>query len=133
MGINWMKAKGATRACADVEVNLVKNHAELGFYSIAIRITKGAVATKLAHAERLYVGMDDHFSRLYFMPTTIMDKNGYKVTAQQGGEKCLVQMSMNKWAATFPTVAPSKLVGTYELKKDEESGLYYVSIGALPR
>ena len=132
MGINWMKAKGATRAYADVEINLTRSRKQGGYTSVAIRITKGAVATKLAHAERLYVGMDDYCSRLYFKPTVIMDKNGYRVTPSRG-EKCLVMVSMNKWAATFPTVAPSKLVGTYELKKDEESGLYYVSIGALPR
>ena len=132
MGINWINARGTTRGSADVEINLVRCRKDASYPQIAIRITKGAVAAKLSHAERLCVGMDDHFSRLYFKPTAVMDKSGYKLTAMRG-EKCVTQMTVSKWAAAFPSVAPSKLVGTYDLKKDEESGLYYVSIGALPR
>ena len=126
MGINWISARGlTTNQTADLEVRYHKG--KINRYSFAF--TQGALATKLKNKERVMVGVNNSATRLYFAP--VDEKQGYKVV--KNARKAIVFVSGKKMAATCPTLSPSSVIGTYDLKYDEVEKLYYISIGALPR
>lgn len=128
MGINWIAnvSGKASRGRSDVEVSYTKGK------NAAYRLyfAKGAYATKLKNAERILVGMNDSETRMYFAPAE--GALGYKVNAT-GKNVATVSISARKMEQTFPTLPPSAVIGSYELKLDEAEKLHYISIGALPR
>ena len=93
--------------------------------------TKGAHATKLKNAERVLIGMNDDETRLYFAPSE--GKLGYKVVTKPTSTKVYLFVTATKMESAYPTLPPSSVIGTYDLKFDEREKLYFISIGALPR
>ena len=126
MGINWINTRArSVKLEADLEVFYGKKSDQYTF-----SFSKGALATKLCNAPRIMIGADDSFTRLYFAPVT--EKVGYKVTDARGLRGRLY-VTGKKVAETFPTINPSTIIGTYNLKYDPIEDLHYISIGALPR
>jgi hypothetical protein len=126
MGINWIESRGKSFGqTADIDVCYSNGKNK----RYCFRISKGAMATKFKNAERLLVGANDECTRIYFADSN--SKLGYKVI--QNGCKYSVSISEKKVAETSPTLNPSAVIGTYNLKYDEIEKLYYISIGALPR
>lgn len=128
MGITWLVTHGKTaKQTADLEVAYSKGkYPQYGF-----NFSKGAYATKLKNAERILIGMNEDETRMYFAPAE--GKLGYKVTGKPTANKVYVFISASKMESAYPTLPPSAVVGTYDLKLDEREKLYYISIGALPR
>ena len=128
MGINWLVAKGkVTTQTADLDISYCNGKCK----QYSFRFSRGAYATKLKNAERILVGANEEETRLYFAPAE--GKLGYKVVGKPNENRVVVFISGSKIEATYPTLPPSSVVGTYDLKFDEREKLYYVSIGALPR
>lgn len=127
MAISWIESKGKVcRQTADVDINYGKKSNQYSF-----NFTQGAHATKLKNADRVMVGANDTLTRIYFCP--VVERIGYKVVNKGRGTKRTIFISGVKMSATFPTLSPSAIIGTYDLKYDEVEKLYYISIGALPR
>lgn len=128
MGITWLVTYGKTaKQTADLEVCYSKGKCP----QFSFNFSKGAYATKLKNAERVLVGMDENETRVYFAPAE--GKLGYKVTSKPSSNKAYVFVTASKMQAAFPTLPPSSVIGTYDLKYDMRENLYYISIGALPR
>ena len=129
MGINWIvtQASRGSRSDADLEVYFSKGKQS----NYRFNFSKGAHATKLHNAQRILIGMNEEETRMYFAPAE--GRLGYKVVSKPNGTTALVYVSNAKMEQTFPTLPPSAVVGTYDLKLDEREKLYYISIGALPR
>lgn len=128
MGINWLVARGkVTNQTADLDIAYSKGKNP----QFSFGFTKGAYATKLKNAERILVGMNDDETRLYFAPSE--GKLGYKSVTKPTSTKVYLFVTATKMESAYPTLPPSSVVGTYDLKFDEREKLYFISIGALPR
>lgn len=128
MAINWVKASGKSYG---VQADVIVSYSVGRKSQFAFAFMQGAVAVKFKNTERLMVGFNDSMTRLYFCPTE--DRSGYKVTTKNASCRSYMFIGEAKLYKTYPTFKPSMLIGTYDLKYDEQEQLYYISIGALPR
>lgn len=127
MGVNWLEPRTRSfNQTADIEVRYSNGKVK----QYAFNISKGAYATKFKNAERIMVGANDDLTRIYFSP--VNEHIGYKAVID-GKSKVRLYITAKKVEETFPTLHPSAVIGTYNLKYDDAEKLYYISIGALPR
>lgn len=119
MNITWCETRPNRVMKSDVSITLAGDKRRL-----IIRISAGAMATKMKNAERICVGFDERNTVLAFAPGT---SSGFKVT-RSNNKSATILLSVSRVEGH---IKPHELPGDYYFKKDEESGIYYIPIGAL--
>lgn len=119
MNITWCNTRPNGLMRADVSISITGDKER-----IILRISGGAMATKFKNADHIRIGFDNFNSVLAIASG---DGGGFKVKRNKDGS-AVTTISVKH---IQDHVKPHELLGDYYLKRDEESGFYYVPIGAL--
>lgn len=118
MNITWCNTRPSAIMRSDVSINLTNKKTAL-----RIRISAGAMSTKLHNADHILVGFDESNSVMAFCSG---GTKGFKVK-RNGDNSATITISV---LHVEGHVKPSELSGDYYMKKGDND-IAYISIGAL--